>query len=118
MTSDQHEPSTEFDFTQVDIDMFNVKPDDDLTGINQEDLDCAITALRSLLQWVWQDGSNNEDGVKIRGILVCWIFLKELRSISLTQMAKGYRLKKQSLGRWHDDFKETFPTIKTPHMKQ
>jgi phage antirepressor YoqD-like protein len=43
-----------------------------------------------------------------------------LRPLTLTQIAKSYGMKKQSLGRWIEDdgvgFKDKFPTVKTSHM--
>jgi hypothetical protein len=107
------EPACDFHYPEDDA----VEPDSNLSDFCQEDLDRAICGLRSLLQWIYQNGSNNPDGVKIRAIIACWIFLKELRVHPLTKMARGYGLDKQSLGRWHDDFKKQFPHIKTPHMK-
>lgn len=113
-TDGQPEPAVEFNYDAIE----GVTPDSDLSDLTTQDIDRAVEALRSILQWIFQNGSNNSDGVKIRAIIACWIFLKELRIYPLTKMAKGFGLKKQSLGRWHDDFKRQFPTIKTPHMKQ
>ena len=59
----------------------------------------------------------NPDGVKIRAIICCWIFLKELRSVSETDMAVGYGLKKQSLGRWVEQFKKHFPHIRISQLR-
>lgn len=107
----------EFDFDTVQQNLFGDDPRSDLHGVTPAEIDRAIEVLRIMLQWIWQDGMKNVDGVKIRAIILCWIFLKELRPLSLTQVARGFGLKKQSLGRWVDLFKRQFPDIKTSHMR-
>jgi hypothetical protein len=109
-------PATQFDYDAVDERVFNFREQCDLSEFSQEEVDKAIEVLRKLLAWIWQNGMKNADGVKIRAIIVCWIFLKELRPMTLTQMATGFGMKKQSLGRWVDQFKEVFK-IRTPHMR-
>ncbi len=109
-------PCTQFDYDQVDEDVFQHKPESDLSEFTQEEIDRALVVLRVLLQWIWQSGMKNADGLQIRAIIVCWIFLKELRPLTLTEMARGFGKKKQSLGRWVDQFKRLF-RIKTPHMR-
>lgn len=84
---------------------------------SQREIDNAIKAFEKLLQWILQDGMNNPNGVKIRALVCCWIFLKVLRPQSLTEFARSYGMQKQSLGRWVDDFKRQFPDIKTVHMR-
>jgi len=113
---DEHgrpEPVQDFDYGVLD----GESTEEDLSQFSQEEIDRALTVLRVLLTWVFQDGMKNADGLKIRSILICWIFLKELRPMTLTQMARGFGLKKQSLGRWVDDFKRRFK-IRTVHMRQ
>ncbi len=83
----------------------------------QRDLDGAIAAFEKLLNFVWQNGPKNDNGIQIRAVLCCWIFLKHLRPMSLTEMAAFIGRDKQSLGRWFDAFKKDFPEIKTTHMK-
>jgi hypothetical protein len=110
-------PTTEFDYDAVDQDLFDIRPESDLTELTPQEMEAALKGLRVLLQWTWQSGMKNPDGVKIRAIIMCWIFLKELRPLTLTQLARGYGLKKQSLGRWVDDFKVKFPEARTVHMR-
>lgn len=110
-------PTTDFDYSIVEKNLFQIEPENDLTEFTAVELDAATRAFGRMLQWVWQDGMKNPDGVKIRSIIVCWIFLKELRPMTLTQIAQGYGMKKQSLGRWVDQFKLDFPEIRTVHMR-
>jgi hypothetical protein len=109
-------PAIEFDYAAVEHNLFGESPES-ISEFSQEEVDRALKVLRTLLQWIWQDGMKNADGLKLRGIIVCWIFLKELRPLTLTELACGFDLKKQSLGRWVDEFKLDFPKIKTCHMR-
>jgi hypothetical protein len=102
-------PSQQFDYDSLE-------PKVELSEMSQEDVDRALTVLRVLLLWIWQNGMKNSEGLKIRAIVVCWIFLKELRPMTLTQLTGGFGMKKQSAGRWVDDFKRRFK-IRTPHMR-
>src|SRR4051812_825066 len=110
-------PSTEFDYDLVDQNLFGKDAESDLSQFTQEEVDRALKVLRVLLQWIWQNGMKNVDGLKIRAIIVCWIFLKELRPLTLTQLAVGFGLKKQSVGRWFDRFKKDHRGIRTCHMR-
>lgn len=110
-------PTTEFDYEALDRDLFGENPEADLSQFTQEEVDRALKVLRVLLQWIWQNGMKNVDGLKIRSIIICWIFLKELRPLTLTQLATGFGLKKQSVGRWVDQFKKDHPEIRTCHMR-
>lgn len=110
-------PSEDFDYESVDKNLFGKNADAELSQFTQEEIDRALKVLQILLEWIWQDGKKNAGGVKIRAIIVCWIFLKELRPMTLTQMARGYDLKKQSLGRWVDSFKKDHPQVRTCHMR-
>ncbi|HEV2210838.1 MAG TPA: hypothetical protein VG167_18855 [Verrucomicrobiae bacterium] len=109
-------PASQFDYNQVDEDVFGHQPESDLSEFSQQEVDRALVVLRVLLSWIWQNGMKNSEGLKIRAIIICWIFLKELRPMSLTELATGFGMKKQSLGRWHDHFKTVFK-IRTPHMR-
>lgn len=46
--------------------------------------------------------------------MIMWVFLPEVRAMNMSQLARGYGLHKQSLGRWVDKFKKEFPHIKLP----
>jgi hypothetical protein len=110
-------PCVTFDYAEVEKGLGEHEPDSDLSEFSQEDIDRALKVLTTLLQWVWQMGMKNADGIQIRAILVCWIFLKELRPLQLSDLGKGFGKPKQSFGRWHDNFKKCFPRIRTPHMR-
>lgn len=85
--------------------------------LSQREIDAALALQRTLLAWIWQSGPSNMDGVKIRAIVSCWIFLKPLRPMSLTELAVGCGMDKQSLGRWVENFKLMFPHIRIAHMR-
>lgn len=110
-------PTADFDYEAVDTNLFGENSAADLCELTQEEVDRAIKVLRVLLQWVWQNGMKNVDGLKIRSIIMCWIFLKELRPLTLTQLATGFGLKKQSVGRWVDQFKKDFKRVRISHMR-
>jgi hypothetical protein len=104
---------TEFDYTSLDA-----GHDTDLSDVSPQELEAAQKAFRILLEWIWQNGMRNPNGVKIRAIICCWIFLQQVRkTVNLTKLAKGYGMKKQSLGRWVDNFKRDFPQFKVAHMR-
>ena len=82
-----------------------------------QDFALAAEAFRRLIVWRYQDGSKNDDGVRIRNIIIDWFALKELHHLSMSQLARKHNLYKQSIGRWVDDFKRAFPHAKTEHMR-
>lgn len=92
----------------------------ELADIKLEDMERAFKVIQALMAWIHQNGSANLNGVAIRAIIVCWLTLPHLRSLTLTQVAKCYGLKKQSVGRWVEEkpkgLKASFPSIKTGHM--
>jgi hypothetical protein len=91
-----------------------------LADMRADDMERAFKLLQAVMRWVHQNGSNNLNGVAIRALIVCWHTLPYLRPLSLTELARGYGLKKQSVGRWVEEppngFKVKFPTVKTGHM--
>lgn len=109
--------SQEFDYEAIDRNVFRVEPKDDSDEFSAEEIDAACKVFTRLVEWIWQDGMKNVEGLQIRAIIVCWIFLSQLRPLTLTQMAAGFGKRKQSLGRWVDDFKRSFPRIRICHMK-
>ena len=111
------EPSCEFDYEAIDRKVFHVEPEEDPEQLSAEEIDAACKVFTRLVEWIWQDGMQNVQGLQIRAAIVCWIFLSQLRPLTLTEMAKGFGKKKQSLGRWVDDFKRAFPRIRICHMK-
>ena len=112
-------PAAEFDYDAIDRTVFDFrKPDSDLEQFSAEDLERSVKGMQRLCEWIWQTGMKNPDGVKIRAIICCWVILPELRPLTLTQLARGYGLKKQSIGRWVDDFKRVFPRVQNAHMRK
>jgi hypothetical protein len=110
-----HEDGSRVPVTQFDYDLLD--PDVELVQMSQEDVDRGLKVLNVLLNWIFQNGMKNSEGLKIRAIIICWIFLKHLRPMTLTQLATGFGMKKQSIGRWLDQFKTDFRSIRTPHMR-
>jgi hypothetical protein len=115
--SDHPVPVCQFDYDAVDQAVFGFAGDEEQNELTQEQVNGAVLMLRLLLNWVWQDGMKNPDGLQLRSMVICWVFLKELRPMQLSELARGFGKKKQSLGRWVDDFKRRFPNIRTPHMR-
>jgi hypothetical protein len=114
------EPSVEFDYDEIDcrVPEFHVEPEEDPEEFTAEEIEAACKVFTRLVQWIWQNGMRHPEGITIRAIVVCWVFLAELRPLNLTQMAGAFGKKKQSLGRWVDDFKRAFPAIRIAHMKE
>jgi hypothetical protein len=92
----------------------------EIKDLKAEELEKAFKVIQALMAWIHQNGSTNLNGIAIRAIVVSWITLPHLRPLSLTQLANGYGMKKQSVGRWLEEkplgFKYKFPTVKTGHM--
>lgn len=105
----------EFPFHEVSKNL-KEKPEID-EEFSPEEIEAACKVFTSLVSWIWQNGMKNPNGITIRAIIVCWLFVKELRPLSLTEIARGFGKKKQSLGRWVEDFKLKFPNVKSVHMK-
>lgn len=112
---------TEFDFESIDkafqsdVEQFRAEL---LAGkYSQEEIDMGLVVATTLLKWVWQGGMKNPEGLQIRAMITCWVFLKELRPLELTQLAGAFGKDKQSIGRWVDNFKEYFPRIRISHMR-
>jgi hypothetical protein len=108
---------TDFDYDAVEQGLAGVNARPEFSDLTQDDIDRGLIVVRVLLEWIWQCGMKNAEGTLIRAILVCWIFLKPLRSLELSDLGRGFGKPKQSFGRWHDNFKRSFPRIKTPHMR-
>jgi hypothetical protein len=77
-----------------------------------DDIHVKAQDLAKLFQWHYQGECKDLDGWNCRAIILDWIFVPQLRSYSMTEMAGRFGKKKQSLGRWVDDFKKTFPELK------
>jgi hypothetical protein len=107
---------TDFDYDTIEDRLFNFKPGD-LSEFSQEDVDRALKVFTTLLDWVWQSGMKNGNGIQIRAIIVCWVFLKHVRPLQEAELARGFGKKKQSINRWVEHFKKSFPRIKIPHFR-
>jgi hypothetical protein len=105
------------DYDTIDRDVFHVAPQDEGDSFSAEEYDAACTVITRLIEWLWQDGMKNCDGLQNRAVILCWVFLSQLRPLTMTEMARGFGKKKQSLGRAVDDFKTVFPKIRIAHMK-
>ena len=111
------EPSCGFDYEAIDRDVFRVEPQQDNEALTPAEIAAACAVISRLVEWLWQDGMKNCDGLQNRATVLCWVFLSQLRTLTMTEMAKGFGKKKQSIGRAVDDFKRTFPKIRIAHMK-
>jgi hypothetical protein len=80
----------------------------DLAGYSYEEIEKAMNIFGAVLRWMWQDGRVKENGMGVRATIVCWLFMKELRGYSQSDIAKSIGKKKQSLGRWAMNFRKTF----------
>jgi len=107
------EPTIDFDYDAIDRSVFEI----DWENVSGADLEASSKVFKAMVGWVWQDGMRNPEGMNIRSIIVCWVFLDHLRPLTLTELSRAFGKKKQSLGRWVDDFKRAFPDIRNPHMK-
>ena len=101
--SQYHEPAEDFPYAQVDRDL-GWSPNDD-------EFDLTLEAQRRIWLWVWQGDNRDMEGWSCRCAIMCWVFCDQLRSNSLSKMAKRIGKKKQSLGRWVEDFKREFPLV-------
>lgn len=114
-------PITDFDFDAIDKafqdDLEDFRTEVEAGKYSQEDVDRALVVVTRMLKWIWQGGMKNPEGLQIRAMIICWVFLKELRPIELTQLFGAFGKDKQSGGRWVDNFKEYFPRIRIAHMR-
>ena len=96
---------------------FGILPAPEPDAMPPDAMEAACVGFTRLMEWLWQDGMKNSEGLQIRAAILCWVFLSQLRPLTMTQMAAGFGKKKQSLGRWVDDYKRQpdFPRI--AHMK-
>jgi hypothetical protein len=110
-------PIAHFDLDLVCRNLFEPMPEAEMAALSQTEIDAALKLCRTIWLWVFQDGMKNQQGLQIRSAIACWVFLKELRSITMTELATGFGMDKQSIERWVADFKERFPRIRIPHMR-
>jgi hypothetical protein len=72
--------------------------------------------LRTILEWVADKVPRHGNGLEIRATIAAWIFLPYLRGYTMTELAAMIGRDKQSVGRWVDDFRRTFPGV-LPYSK-
>lgn len=106
------EPATGFDYDRIDQSCFGVEER------KQTDFEGAAALMRRLFEWHFQDGMNNPEGVLIRGAILDWFFVPQLRPLTMVELARGFGKKKQSFGRWVDHFYRTFPEFAPYSTKQ
>ncbi len=108
---------TDFDYDAVSRGLGEWQPESDLTEMSAREMEGARYVFKQIAEWVYQGGTKNPEGVKIRAIIFCWVFLEWLHPLTMTKLARGYAMDKQSIGRWVEDFKRCFPDIRTCHMR-
>ena len=64
------EPSCEFDYGEIDRTVFHVEPEDDPEQLSAEEIDAACKVFTRLVEWIWQDGMQNVQGLQIRAAIV------------------------------------------------
>lgn len=100
----------------IDFDFSLIEPDGEEGAMGVSEV---VVGVERMVRWVYQDPHHrNLNGVAIRSIIVSWLMLRELQGLTLTQLAGMYGLDKQSLGRWVDDFKRTFPSVRSCHFRR
>src|SRR6267378_3437659 len=93
-------PTAEPDYAAIDRLVFGVTEAESDSELPPELLGTLVKSFRAGAEWLWQDGMNNPDGLKIRAIVWCWNLHPVLRRLTMTQIARGYGMDKQSIGRW------------------
>ena len=113
-TYDDHGAVTlacDFPFSQVD------EPEPQLIAVpgrpSSIAIEMACECQRQIWEWIYQPPCEDIDGFVCRCIIATWIFNPHLHSYSEAEIARRFGKKKQSLDRWSQDFKRTFPYLKT-----
>ena len=108
--------SVDFDWNKVARDLG--EPLDETDEAKQSEArDMTAAAMNKLFLWVWQRGKNDKRGLAHRAAILCWVFLPQIHELSMTDLATGFGLHKQSIGRWVEDFKKAFPYLKNCNMQ-
>lgn len=108
------EPIFNPEWDQIERNVFGYQCPDEAEGENREK---AIQTIIRLKSWDFQNGMKDPHGLMIRSAVSAWAVVPLLEPLNLTQLAEGLGLKKQSLGRWVDQFKRDFPNIRNKHMR-
>jgi hypothetical protein len=108
-----------FDYNAVEEALAEIDFAAEIADMKAEELERAFKVIQALMGWI-HNGSLDCRGIAIRSIIVAWLTLPHLRSLSLTQIAARHGMDKQSVGRWVEDkergFKVKFPSVKTSNM--
>jgi len=107
------EQVVQFPYDEID----GVEAEEEIPSMTREEIEAALKTFRALVRWIWQDGKRNDNGLLLRTVIACWIFLPEVRQHNLTQIAHQFGRDKESPGRWVVDFKKSFPMVNSPHFK-
>lgn len=75
-------------------------------------------ALLEVAGWIWQNGAESEDAVRVRATIFSWVFLPKLRPLSLRQLASVSGIKRPTLGKYFIEFQEKFPFVRTEHCRK
>ncbi len=114
--------SVEFDYDAVDKamveDVRQFRKEIKDKPLTQKEIDRISTAVQTLMRWVCLSSLRNPNGIVLRFLIVCWQVLPELHEVQLTGLANMFGKKKQSFGRWVDNFKVAFPWARSPHLKR
>ncbi len=113
--SGQIVPITEFEYPK-ELPAFE-ESDPEATQLSEVETDRLLRVCDQVFRWVWQNGTTNPRGLQIRAVVACAVFVKELRPFTMSDVARGYGMHKQSIDRGVQSFKRTFPYIRTPHMR-
>lgn len=100
--TDKHSPHVDFDYAEVDRHLSN-QPIEDAGEF--------MEVFRRVFNWMYQTPCEDLNGFFCRAVVVCWVFLPELRGKSMTYIAGRFGKKKQSIERWTKDFKKEFPVL-------
>ncbi len=95
-----------------------LETDPELNRLSAEELRLGMKTVGPALRWVWQYGMKNKDGIAIRAILLCRAGLPELGGLTMTRLANGFGLAKQSLDRWDKDLASRYPKLRINWRRQ
>ena len=104
---------TEFPYDEVDRNLSGAKEIEHLNASDEK----AIRAVQKVVSWIFQSGKQNDEGYKVRATIAAWRALPQYHHYTETEMAALLGKYKQSVGRWVTDWKKTFPSDRSPHMK-
>lgn len=89
-----------------------------IADVRDAEREKALRMFIRLKSWDFKNGMKDPIGLMERAAVSSWAVVPLLRPLTLTRFALCLGLKKQSLGRWVDDFKLRFPEIRNDHMRE